>query len=390
MKKRIFRYIKHIVVTILILGIAGVLFGLYHGAALHYDDNPMMMNLDKEGPYIFYKNDSILNVNYIKGNQKDGFYLEQKNHLIGSNISASCYFPLDSTSFEYSIKTDFKTPKNTYNDNNVILAISDIEGGYKAFRDFLINSNVIDVNLNWIFGKGHLVLVGDFVDRGWSVTQVLWFIYKLEQEAEKKGGIVHFIIGNHELKNMQGDYGASAEKYLAVGNILGKVQSELYNSNSFLGKWLSSKNSLEKINGNLFAHGGLTPEIAATTLDLNAINQIIRNNYYTPYYPKTESTTESLLTSTKTGICWYRGYFKDDLSQEVVEKGLNKFNAKSIVVGHTLQSKVNRQYNGKVIGIDVKHPKDYHKNWPKGESEGLLIENDKYYRVFADGKKEEI
>ena len=390
MKKRIFRYIKHIVVTILILGIAGVLFGLYHGAALHYDDNPMMMNLDKEGPYIFYKNDSILNVNYIKGNQKDGFYLEQKNHLIGSNISASCYFPLDSTSFEYSIKTDFKTPKNTYSDNNVILAISDIEGGYKAFRDFLINSNVIDVNLNWTFGKGHLVLVGDFVDRGWSVTQVLWFIYKMEQEAEKKGGFVHFIIGNHELKNMQGDYGASAEKYLAVCNILGKVQSELYDSNSFIGKWLSSKNSLEIINGNLFAHGGLHPEVATTTLDLNAINQMIRNNYHTPYYPKTENTTESLLTSTKTGICWYRGYFKDDLSQEVVEKGLNKFNAKSIVVGHTLQSKVNRQYNGKVIGIDVKHPKDYHKNWPKGESEGLLIENDKYYRVFANGKKEEI
>ena len=61
-----------------------------------------------------------------------------------------------------------------------------------------------------------------------------------------------------------------------------------------------------------------------------------------PYYPKTERTTESLLTSTKTGICWYRGYFKDDLSQEAVEKELNKFNAKSIVVGHTLQGKVNR------------------------------------------------
>ena len=125
-------------------------------------------------------------------------------------------------------------------------------------------------------------------------------------------------------------------------------------------------------------------------MDLNEINQLIRNNYYTPYFPKTESTTESLLTSTKTGICWYRGYFKDDLSQEEVEKGLNKFNAKSIVVGHTIQSKVNRQYHGKVIGIDVKHPKDYHKNWPKGASEGLIIEGNKYYRVFANGEKKEI
>ncbi|MDO5981266.1 metallophosphoesterase [Flavivirga spongiicola] len=390
MKKRILRYLKHILSTILVLGCLAIAFGLYHGASLHYADHPLMYNIDNEGPYVFYKNDSILNINYVKGNKADGFYVDKKEYAINSEVSISSYFQIDSTSFNFKIKSDFKIPKTTYNDGNPIVAISDIEGGYKAFRDFLINTNVIDADLNWTFGKGHLVLVGDFVDRGWSVTQVLWFIYKLEQEAEKHGGFVHFIIGNHELKNMQGNYRASAEKYLGVSNILGKLQSELYNSNSFLGKWLSSKNSIEKINGNLFAHGGLHPEIAATKLSLNEINQLIRNNYYTPYYPKTEKTTESLLTSTKTGICWYRGYFKEDLSQEEVEKGLNKFKAKSIVVGHTLQSKVNRQYNGKVIAIDVHHPKDYHKNWPSGKSEGLLIENDKYYRVIADGKKDEM
>jgi hypothetical protein len=390
MKKRIIRYLKHILSTILILGSFAVVFGLYHGASLHYADNPLMYKMDNEGPFVFYKNDSILNVNYVKGNRKDGFYVAKKEHSISSEVSISSNFQLDSTSFDFKIKPNIEIPKTTYNDGNPIVAISDIEGGYKAFRDFLINTNVIDANLNWIFGKGHLVLVGDFVDRGWSVTQVLWLIYKLEQEAEKKGGFVHFIIGNHELKNMQGNYGAAVEKYLGASNILGKLQSELYSPKSFLGKWLSSKNSIEKINGTLFAHGGLHPEVTATKLSLDEINQVIRNNYYIPYYPKTESTTESLLTSTKTGICWYRGYFKDDLSQEKVEKGLNKFNAKSIVVGHTLQSKVNRQYNGKVIGIDVKHPKDYQRYWPKGESEGLLIEGNKYYRVFANGDKKEI
>jgi hypothetical protein len=69
---------------------------------------------------------------------------------------------------------------------------------------------------------------------------------------------------------------------------------------------------------------------------------------------------------------------------------LHKFNAKSIIVGHTLQSKVNRKYNGKVIGIDVHHPKDYHKNWPSGSSEGLLIKENEYFRLFANGEKEEI
>lgn len=189
---------------------------------------------------------------------------------------------------------------------------------------------------------------------------------------------------------MQGNYGSAADKYLAAANILGKVQSELYNSNSFLGKWMSSKNSLEKINGNLFAHGGLHPEVADSKLRLDEINQMIRSNYYKPYYPKTENTVEQLLTSTKTGICWYRGYYKDNLTQEQVECGLSKFNAKSIIVGHTLQYKVNRKYNGKVIGIDVKHPKDYHKNWPNPKSEGLLIEGNKYFRVFHNGEKKEI
>jgi len=42
-----------------------------------------------------------------------------------------------------------KTPVNTYHDNNRILAISDIESGFKTFRDFLISNKVIDKNLNW-------------------------------------------------------------------------------------------------------------------------------------------------------------------------------------------------------------------------------------------------
>ena len=390
MKKRILRYLKHIVSTLLVLVAIAIPFGLYHGASLHYGDHPLMFTIDNDGPYVFYNNDSIINVNYIKGTKTDGFYVDKKEYAINSEVLATSYFQIDSSSFDFKIKSDIKIPKTTYNDGNPIVAISDIEGGYKSFRDFLINSNVIDSNLNWTFGKGHLVLVGDFVDRGWSVTQVLWFIYKLEQDAEEQGGIVHFIIGNHELKNMQGNFDSAADKYLAVSRILEKTQSELYDNMSFLGKWLSSKNSIELINGILFAHGGIHPDVVDTKLSLDEINQSIRSNYYRAYYPKVKKTNVQLLTSNKTGICWYRGYFRDDLTQEQVDAGLNKFNAKSIVVGHTLQSKVNRQYNGKVIGIDVKHPKDYQKHWPKGKSEGLLIENDTYYRVFADGDKKEI
>lgn len=234
------RYVKHISLTLLILATSAILFGLYHGASVHYGDNPMMGDWDKDGPYVFYKNDSIINVNYIRGNKKDGFFLDQNNYSINAKIPAFCHFPLDSTGFEFSINTDFKTPLNTYSDNGKIIAISDIESGYKVFRDFLINNKVIDKNLNWTFDNGHLVLVGDFVDMGFSTTQVLWFIYKLEQEAEKHGGFVHFILGNHELKNMQGNFDSSSPKYFHVASILEKQQCQLYDSNSFIGKWMSS------------------------------------------------------------------------------------------------------------------------------------------------------
>jgi len=387
MKQRIFRYLKHVFTTFFVLALIAITIGLYHGASASYGHNPKRLVFHDEGPYAFYKNDSTINVNYIKGNKDDGFYLDQKNYNVQESIPASCVFPLDSTRINFNLKTGFESPSTYYNDDNKILAISDIESGYKTFRDFLINSRVIDQDLNWTFGKGHLVLVGDFMDRGFSTTQVLWFIYKLEQEAAKKGGHVHFIIGNHELKNMYGNYQAASLKYTYVASILGKSQANLYDQNSVLGRWLASKNVIESINGNLFAHGGLHPDIAKLELSLEEINSFLRSTYYTAPYPKPNEDDTKLLLSSKTGICWYRGYFKDDLTQEDVDKPLAKFNANAIVVGHTLQSKVKSHYNGKVIGIDVMHPKDYHKNWPNKKSEGLLIEGNSYYRVFDDGEK---
>lgn len=390
MKKQIFRYVKHIISTFLVVGFIVVSFGLYHGASFRYAENPEMMNWDKDGPYVFNKNDSILIVNYIRGNQDKGFYLDQKEFASNSEIPVYCYFPLDSTRFEFTINNKIEIPKNTYNDNSKILAISDIESGFKTFRDFLIINKVINEKLDWTFENGHLILLGDFVDRDFSTTQVLWFIYKLEQEAKQKGGTVHYILGNHELKNMQGNFESTSPKYYHVSSILKKQQTELYSVNSFLGKWLSSKNTIEKINGILFTHGGIHPDLAKYKTNLDEVNKIVRRNYYKPYYPNPEKNIEQLLISSHKGIAWYRGYFKDDLSQEEVERGLKKFNAKSIVIGHTLQSKVNSQYNGKVIGIDVKHPKDYSKSIPNQKSEGLLIENNQYYRVLHNGKKKEM
>ncbi|TYP97876.1 calcineurin-like phosphoesterase family protein [Tenacibaculum adriaticum] len=390
MKKRILRYLKHILGTLLFLLLIGVSIVLFLNGNVHYSDNPIKKAWKKEGPYVFYKNDTLLSVNYVTGNRNDGFKASHKNYNINSELKMNSYFNLDDSTFDFTIDPNIKTPESIYNDGGKILAISDIESGYKTFRDFLINNQVINENLEWTFGNGHLVLVGDFVDRGFSTTQVLWFIYKLEQEAKKLGGRVHFILGNHEIKNLQGNYTKASLKYFYVASILQKQQYELYNSKSFIGKWLASKNTLEIINGHLFVHGGIHPELANYKTNINEINQIVRGNYRQAYYPKKGDSLEQLLISTTKGPSWYRGYFNDDLTNEEIDKGLKLFNAKAVIVGHTIQRKVKKLHNGKVFSIDVNHPKDYRKSWPNKQSEGLIITHNKYYRVFANGSKKEL
>ncbi|MFZ6013936.1 MAG: hypothetical protein ACOYXT_26590, partial [Bacteroidota bacterium] len=159
---------------------------------------------------------------------------------------------------------------------------------------------------------------------------------------------------------------------------------------SFIGRWMASKNAIEMINGNLFVHGGIHPDLANSKLSLEEINQLLRNNYHHSFSPRSTKTSEQFIISAITGPCWYRGYFRDDLSQHQVEAGLNKFNAKAVVVGHTIQSKVRKLFNGKVFGIDVKHPSDDRVDWPLGKSEGLLIEGDTYYRVLDTGIKHKL
>ncbi len=95
-----------------------------------------------------------------------------------------------------------------------ILALSDIHGEYDAFVDILQRAGIIDRQLRWTWGNGHVVITGDVFDRGTKVTECLWLIYRLEQEARHAGGRMHMVLGNHELLVLQGDNRYVRDKYL--------------------------------------------------------------------------------------------------------------------------------------------------------------------------------
>lgn len=387
--KRALTWFKHFFIIFVILTSCVVGIAVGFGVDADYGDNPLAYKIGGEGPHIFFEGDELV-TNYIRGNRDDGFYAEQQRYPMTDKIIANVHFTLENNDFSFEVDPKISIPNAIYHDDQPILAISDIESGFKTFRDFLMANQVIDETLNWTFGKGHLVLVGDFVDRGFSTTQTLWFIYKLEQSAKARGGHVHFILGNHEIKNLQGNFQKAAYKYFHIASVMGKQQLDLFSDNALLGRWLTSKNTIELINGQLFVHGGLHPEIAELDYSLKDINQIVRDSYTQAYFPKPGHGDEDLLLNTRTGPSWYRGYFEANLSQAEVEQSLNKFTAQAVIVGHTPQWRVKKLYKGKVFAIDVKHPRDYRGSFPPRSSEGLLIADGQYYRIMDDGTKHQL
>ncbi len=300
----------------------------------------------------------------------------------------------DNDQFVVWLRDSLPVEPGVYDAVEKIIAISDIEGNFNAFSGFLIKHGVIDKDFNWIFGKGHLVLPGDFIDRGENVTQVLWLIYKLETQALASGGKVHLLLGNHEIINFQGDADHNEGKYKKAAMLISKKKSlknaiaYMYSDATELGKWLRTKNVVEKVGDILFTHGGLSPELLDYPITIPEINKIARM-YWDEKRDKLSklSDMEKLIMGEK-GPYWYRGLVKEDqgndkISKKDLDRLLDKFEAQRIVVGHTVVKYIQSNYKGKVIAIDVRHGKEKYSS----KTEGIYFENNMVYVVDGKGAK---
>ncbi|HEY0297696.1 MAG TPA: metallophosphoesterase, partial [Arachidicoccus sp.] len=232
---------------------------------------------------------------------------------------------------------------------------------------------------NWIFNKGHLVVNGDLFDRGDEVTPLLWLIYKLEEEAKSKGGYVHTIIGNHDVMNLAGDVRFVNEKYFEHAKLMGIDYMQLFDEHTELGRWLRTKNVMEKIGNRLFVHGGVSPLVNDLKLSIEDINDKCR-----PFYDKIENSEAERFQSlyNRQALYWYRGYFTQPRAvMKDIDDTLNFYGCKQIVVGHTILSDRNPAlyYEGKVLGIDVNHHKGIHA--------AVLLEDSYCYAVNDKGNK---
>lgn len=341
-------------------------------------DSTDISTIDYDGPFILYRNNSAIIKQIL--NNENGFYSiydsvagSIKGKMITCKIS-------DTLSFSTKIKDTLIIEPSQYEMPDKIIVLSDIEGNFIPLRDFLINNKVIDLSNKWIFGTGHLILNGDMFDRGLNVTECLWFVYHLEQEALKYGGYVHFILGNHEIMNMNDDLRYVRNKYFENCKLIDEDYKNLYKQNTELGRWLETKNIMEKIGPYFFLHGGISPELDSLNLTIVEINSTAREYYFkNKEAKKSRDPIVNTIFNGKTSPYWYRGYVNGTTTEDELKTTLDNFNVSRIVVGHTIVDSAKYFYNKRIIAVDTDHA--------EGISEGVLIESGLEYRVDKNGNR---
>jgi hypothetical protein len=337
-----------------------------------------------DGPYIWYKGKQVT-VKAVKEKTADRYVADSSKISIAQAKNKTFKVHLDKHpewDFTVRLKQNISSPASVTSGNaEKTLLLSDIEGEFEPFRDLLLSAKVINEKYNWIFGQGKLVVAGDLFDRGKQVCQFLWLLYKLEDEAAAKGGEVHVILGNHDIMNLSGDYRYVQQEYGENAYLMKEHYHDFYSKDSELGRWLRSKNTIEKIGDLLVMHGGMSQTILNLKKPLDWIN----TNCHPYYDVKSEIIPAELkpFFSGEDALFWYRGYFKDPKATVgQVDSTLAFYGAKKIIVGHDIINHVDTLYSGKVIGVDV----DEH----NGVHEALLIEKGKYYRIDDKGNKQEL
>ncbi|XP_031262677.1 shewanella-like protein phosphatase 2 [Pistacia vera] len=273
-----------------------------------------------------------------------------------------------------------------------LIAIGDLHGDLEKSRQAFRLAGLIDGSDRWTGGSTTVVQVGDVLDRGGEEIKILYLLEKLKREAEKNGGKVLTLHGNHEIMNVEFDfrfvtekglkefenwgfwYGAGNKmKSLCVGldkprdlfdgvplffkgvdakywNGIRSRMAALRPSGPIAERFLSKNVTILVVGESVFVHGGLLKE--HVEYGLERINEEVRDwinglsGSRAPWYCKGRDA-----------VVWLRK-FSDDYKKcdcSLLEHALATIpGAKRMIMGHTIQDLgINDICDGKAIRIDV-------------------------------------
>lgn len=264
-----------------------------------------------------------------------------------------------------------------------LFVVSDIEGELDALLKLLRAGGVVDEQLRWTFGTGHVAYLGDLFDRGLHVTECLWLFYELEARANEHGGALHFVLGNHEVMNLTGDLRYVRRKYHENAALLSAPLSELYSRDTVLGQWLRTRNAAVRIGDELFVHGGVSPTVARAKLSIEQLNSALQAALAADTWPKPKDGPLALAAGGSDSLIWYRGYLKAPIVKEAELDGvLAHLGVRRIVVGHTVVDDIGFVLGGRVLAVDVHHA--------GGNSQAALREKGVWHRLQASGERKKL
>ncbi len=240
--------------------------------------------------------------------------------------------------------------QSIYNPVARIIVIGDLHGDYQVLLKALRISGLIgNRSLKWTGGKAHLVQLGDIFDRyrggntygdERSELKMCKLLFKLQLEAAKAGGCVHLIIGNHELMNLMGDYRyVSAEGHTDFGEYGGR-RIALAPAGPFTKLMACKMTGAVKIGKLIFSHAGIS--YTMSKLGIRALNTELRRMLMTG-----QADSEFINTF------WHREYSNPKANCQALNQSLRNLQADTMIVGHTVQDRINATCNNQVWRVDT-------------------------------------
>jgi hypothetical protein len=276
-----------------------------------------------------------------------------------------------------------------------IVAVGDVHGDYDNYIAVLRAAGLVDKKGKWSGGSTHFVQTGDVPDRGPDTQEIIEHLSKLKKQAQRKGGYVHTLIGNHEAMNVYGDlryvhegefkafvtrnsgslrdryyeiylqdlaardperFAALAANFREQWNLefpLGWVEHRqawdpAWRAGGKYAEWVLGNKVAVRVNDNLFLHGGISGFYCQNSLQWITDRVLEKLKNFDPAAPG--------ILEDEFGPLWYRGLSDDGqvASPDTVEAILAQHGVSRIVVGHTPTNGVIwPRFDGKVVVIDT-------------------------------------
>ncbi|KAJ3671551.1 hypothetical protein LUZ60_007630 [Juncus effusus] len=272
-----------------------------------------------------------------------------------------------------------------------LIAIGDLHGDLeKSVRSLSLAGLVDPQTLRWTGGSTVAVQVGDVLDRGGDELKILYLTRRLQIEADKDGGKLLMLLGNHETLNAARDFRYVAPsgleefknwaKWYQTGMAMKRLCPEIPSQKdpfegipkSFPGvkpefwaglrariaalqptgpitsRFLSTNQTVLMVGDSIFVHGGLLQK--HVEYGLEKINEEIRD-----WLGGNEREPMKWVRG-RNAVVWLREFSEGfNCDCEKLQGVLGKIpGAKRLVMGHTIQSNgINTVCGAQAVRVDV-------------------------------------